>query len=104
MFGVCVFVFVCVLRHAEKNVEKTVCGFKNTSVCTFKTYTQGRFEWTHGRQGGVIASSALPEFAHVWLPRGLRGPPKKPMDPTHFQFENRSESNTLPIPPIIRCA
>ena len=32
--GVCV---VCVLRHAEKNVEKTVFGFKNASVCTFKT-------------------------------------------------------------------
>ena len=33
---VCVCVCLCVLRHAEKNVEKTVCGFKNASVCTFK--------------------------------------------------------------------
>ena len=30
MFG------VCGLRHAE-NVEKPVFGFKNASVCTFKT-------------------------------------------------------------------
>ena len=33
---VCVWC-VCVLRHAEKNVEKNVCGFKNASVCTLKT-------------------------------------------------------------------
>ena len=33
---VCVCVCLCVLRHAEK-VEKPVFGFKNASVCTFKT-------------------------------------------------------------------
>ena len=30
-------VFVCVLRHAEKTWKKPVCGFKNASVCAFKT-------------------------------------------------------------------
>ena len=34
MFGVC----VCVLRHAEKKRGKnTYVGFKNASVCPFKT-------------------------------------------------------------------
>ena len=35
--GVCLCACLCVLRHAEKNVKKTVCRFKNVSVCTFKT-------------------------------------------------------------------
>ena len=35
VFGVCLC--VCVLRHCEKREKKTLCGFKNASVCTFKT-------------------------------------------------------------------
>ena len=40
MVVVVVLVFVvcvCVSRHAGKRWKKTVCGFKNASVCTFKT-------------------------------------------------------------------
>ena len=36
VFGVCVRVCLCVLRHAEKS-GKPVCWFKNVPVCTIKT-------------------------------------------------------------------
>ena len=94
MFGVC----VCVLRHAEKNVVKTVFGFKHASVCTFKTcipaprahvstHTCARGAGTHGdvlnvhteaflnphTEGrGVIVSSAyqnLPTYGNHLLQR-----------------------------------
>ena len=80
----CVFVCLCVCCGTLKNEEKTVCGFKNASVCTFKTspcmpaprahvsthvrvvpvhtetfrtYTRGRFESTHGGQGFIVSSA-----------------------------------------------
>ena len=73
---VCVCSCVCVCVCAEKNVEKPVCGFKNASVCTFKTsqcvpaprahvFQHVRVEPVHTgtfrtytRGTGVIASSA----------------------------------------------
>ena len=86
-------VFVCVAAR-WKNVEKPVCGFKNASVCPFKTsacvpaprshvyrhharmcyhmrawcrYT-GTI-WMDTREAGGHRQCCLPEFAHVWLSR-----------------------------------
>ena len=50
-------------------------------MCTWR-----RFEWTHGEQKKVIGQFCLPKFAHEGLSRAS---PKKPLDLTHFQFENR---------------
>ena len=69
---VCVWcaVCVCVLRHAEKNVEKNPCVHSKRArvyrhhahtcfkMCAWCRHTRGRFEGTHGGQSGVIVSSA----------------------------------------------
>ena len=100
-----------------------VCTFKNTSVCTFKTppcvpaprphvithagvvpvhtetfrtYTRGRFECTHGGGRGEGRAGhrqfCLPKFAHVRLSLDPRGSPKKPLVLTHSRSENRSRT------------
>ena len=40
----------------------------------------------------VIASSAYQKITHVQYSLGPRDSPKKPLDLTHFQFENRSRT------------
>ena len=99
----------CVVWHAEK----TRVSIQNASMCTFKTSPcaaapRGRFECTHG---GVLDGHAavggrrqfrLPKFAHVGLSRASEVHQKKPLDLTHFQFENKVEHGTFPIPLIIR--
>ena len=106
LFGVC----VCVCSGTLKKRGKTVCGFENVTVCTFKTSPcmpaprahvlkhvrlvpvhTGTF-WIHTWRAGGHRQCCLPKFAHVWSSLGPRGPPKKPMDLTHFQFENRSRA------------
>ena len=61
---------------------------------TFWMYTRRRFGWTHGGErevDGVVASSA-----YLNLPTECftcpRGSPKKPLDLTHFKFENKSNT------------
>ena len=44
------------------------------------------------RAGRCHRQFCLPKVAHVGSSLGPRGPPKKPMDLTHFQFENRSRA------------
>ena len=46
--------------------------------------------WTDTRRAGGHRQCCLPKFAHVWSSRASEVHHKKPMDLTHFQFENRS--------------
>ena len=116
----CVCVCSCVLRHGEKTWKKPVCGLKKTSLCVHSQrlrvcrhhrahvlidmcawcrYTRGRFERTHGDvsnphtedrvSSSVLLTKICPRMVITWP---QRGPPKKPMDLTHFQFENRSRA------------
>ena len=68
-------------------------------------FTRGRFESTHGddlnlytgeRRGGREGAGSSPvlltKFAHVGLSRAPEVHRKKPLDRTHFQFENRSRT------------
>ena len=46
--------------------------------------------WTDTRRAGGHRQCCLPKFGHVWSSRASEVHHKKPMDLTHFQFENRS--------------
>ena len=59
-------------------------------MCAWCRYTRGRFEWTHSGAGEGHRQFCLPKFAHVGSSRASEVHHKKPMDLTHFQFENRS--------------
>ena len=72
----------------DERGETRTCG--NTCVCGAGTHWDVLNPHT-GRQG-VIVSSAYQKFAHVGSSLGPRGPPKKPLDLTDFQFENRSRA------------
>ena len=99
---VCVFVCACVCCGTLKNVEKPVCGFKNASVCTFKTslcMPAPRVNvFQHVRVvpayvlNGHTESRAVSSSVLLGSSLGPRGPPNKPMDLTHFQFENKSRA------------
>ena len=112
-------VSVCLLRHAEKTWKNPCVDSKTPpcvhskrprvcrhhahmcfNMCAWCPYTRERFECTHG---GVFEST------HGWSSSVLltkkssrrvltwpqRGSPKKPLDHTHFQFENRSRTTCL---------
>ena len=83
-------VCLCVLRHDEKMWKKNECGFKNASVCTFKTSTcmpaprvhvfrhvrvvpvhTGTFRMDTRGAGGH-RQFCLPKFAHVGSSLGRR--------------------------------
>ena len=63
------------------------------NMCAWCRYTRRRFECTHG---GVLDghTGSSPVLLAKKSPRGVitcsRGSPKKPLDHTHFQFDNRS--------------
>ena len=106
---------VYVQKHLRVYVQNaSVCRFK-TSPCvpaprphvitharvpvhtgTFRTYTRGRFECTHGGGRGEGRAGhrqfCLPKFAHVRLSLDPRGSPKKPLVLTHSRSENRSRT------------
>ena len=48
--------------------------------------------WMNTRGKGAHRQFCLPKFAHVWLSRAPEVHQKKPLDVTHFQFENRSNT------------
>ena len=56
---------------------------KHVRVVPVHTESCGR---THGEEGECHRQFCLPEFAHVGLSLGPRGPAKKPLDLTHFKF------------------
>ena len=107
---------VYVQKHLRVYVQNaSVCRFK-TSPCvpaprphvithagvvpvhtgTFRTYTRGRFECTHGGGRGEGRAGhrqfCLPKFAHVRLSLDPRGSPKKPLVLTHSRSENKSRT------------
>ena len=91
-------VVLCAVWHAE-NLRVYV---QNVPVCTGTTHTCvttcGRGAGTHedvlnGHTGAAGSSSILlTKFAHVELSHDPRGSPKKPLDVTRFQFDNRSRT------------
>ena len=60
-----------------------MAGPSNCHTGTFRNHT---------RRGGGHRQGCLPKFAQIWSLLGPRSPPKKPMDLTHVQFENRSRA------------
>ena len=76
-------------------LENPRVSVQNVPVCTGTTpacgNTCGRGAGTHGdvlnpHTGGKVSSPVL--LTRI-CPRGFRGSPRKPLDLTHFQFENR---------------
>ena len=73
-----------------------------------------RFESTHGArlertheeeagkegEGGGHRQFCSPKFAVIGLSRAPENHRKKPLDLTHFQFENRSKTTQFPSTPI----
>ena len=79
-------------------VQVTVCTFKTSPCMPAITRTcvetcargAGTHRYVLNPHTEGKGSSSSPKFAHVWSSLGPRVPPKKPMDLTHFQFENTS--------------
>ena len=87
----------------------SVCRFKNVPVYAGNTRTCfsacARVAGIHGDvlnlhteaflspHTGGRRQFCLPKFAHVGLSLDPRGPPKKPLDLTRFQLENRSRTS-----------
>ena len=65
---------------------------QHTPKPTHCTPTTHNAQHTTQNTQGVIGSSAYQKFAHVRLSLDPRGSPKKPLDLTHSQFENRSRT------------
>ena len=96
-----VVVLCCVVLCVRCGVlcRVVLCGTMETSMCTWCGHTQGRFERTHG---DVLDGHTGTRWCHRQFclpkicPHGVltcpRGPPKKPLDLSHFQFENRSRT------------
>ena len=59
-------------------------------MCAWCRYTRGRFESTHGGQGS--SSVLLTKICPRRVTTCPRGSPKKPLNLTRFQFENRSRT------------
>ena len=74
----------------------THAGVVPVHTGTFRTYTRGRFECTHGGGRGEGRAGhrqfCLPKFAHVRLSLDPRGSAKKPLVLTHSRSENRSRT------------
>ena len=103
----CLSLSPCVVVSWCGTLKTTVCTFK-TSPCvtaprahvethervmlvqteTLRTYTRGRFECTHGGSSSVLLANSCPRGVITCF----RGSPKKLLDLTHFQFENRSRT------------
>ena len=89
-------VVVCPAENHRESIQNVSVYASTTHMmkhmCVWCQYTRGRFEWTHGRQGGH-RHFCLPKFAHTRLSLAPEVHQKKPVDPTHFlKFENRSRT------------
>ena len=67
-------------------VRAVWCGTLKNPVCTFRTQQRTTQHARCHRQ------FCLPKFAHVGCSLDHRGSPKKPLDLTHVQLENRSRT------------
>ena len=87
----CDYVLCCVCRYVLCCVCAVWCACVDSK--RLRVYIQNVPVYAgNTRTCGGRRQFCLPKFAHVGLSLDPRGPPKKPMDLTHFQFENRSRA------------